>query len=906
MNGPVRLAVDLGTTHTVAVVRRGDEPPRPLLFDGTPLLASGVCIDAAGGVHSGRDAQRLAAGEPHRFEPHPKRRVDDGSVLLGDRELPVAQLLAVTLRRVAAEAATAGVHPAGGTVLTCPADWGAPRRDLLRAAATAAGLGPVRLLDEPIAAATYCVRVLGRQVPPGGTLAVFDFGGGTLDVAVVRNEPAVGGAGGLRVLATGGLDDLGGLDIDEALVAHLGHLVAVRDPQLWQRLSRPVTAADRRDRLAFWSEVRAAKEMLSRASAAPVTVPGRDDPMHLTREELDRVAGPLVDRAVDETRRVLQLAGVDPARLAALLLVGGASRMPLVASRLHARLGVAPSVPEQPELPVAFGALHHTPSTDVAAPSTAAPTGPGPTAPYLVQPGPPVPGPTTPAAGDDLPSPPARRRRRGRVVAAVAGAVAVTLAAGIGLANGWLLDQFTGDGSGPRDTNLFGGLLGDHDGGGTGDTAGGLTEVHQVTLPAGTGGSTVTVAGDLAVYAAVAVGGTTVTAVPAGGGDPAWTATVDVEPTQVRLTAAGGLLVVDAADSATDGGADMRVVLDAADGTVRWKRSWQDLTDVVRLGTDVIVEIKDGIFDNAVARIDLTTGEQRWRREAPDDDLLVLDASRIRAATRWTGTEGVEDAGVLPAAGYGLRDNRYAEPGRVVELSEGNGRGFVLDTGDGDPIASGDLPLDHDAWTVYEGLAIGRLSDGASPGRAVLAAYDLDGFTRAWEVPLPAGDTIELVKPCGERLVCAAVDGGTYRTIAVDIGTGDEKWNRTSEFGFEDNWYAAPAGLVFGDQTFATVDDFCLLDEDGGEITAADDTRSAAAVADGWVVVLGHRIDTASRTAVQQVSVWDAATGRRTAPVDVGTDLVDNRVTHAVVSGDTVAVVTADHQVRVLSVTGLG
>jgi len=425
-------------------------------------------------------------------------------------------------------------------------------------------------------------------------------------------------------------------------------------------------------------------------------------------------------------------------------------------------------------------------------------------------------------------------------------------------------------------------------------------------LPAGTGGSTVTVAGDLAVYAAVAVGGTTVTAVPAGGGDPAWTTTVDVEPTEVRLTAAGGLLVVDAADSATDGGNDMRVVLDAADGTVRWKRSWQDRTDVVRLGTDVIVEIKDGIFDNAVARIDLTTGEQRWRREAPDDDLLVLDASRIRAATRWTGTEGAEDAGVLPTAGYGLRDNRHAEPGRVVELSEGSGRGFVLDTGDGDPIASGDLPLDHDAWTVYEGLAIGKLSDEASPGRAALAAYDLDGFTRAWEVPLPAGDTIELVKPCGARLVCAAVDGGTYRTIAVDIGTGDEKWNRPTEFGDDDNWYAVPGGLVFGDQSFGTVDGFCLLDEAGGEITAADDARSVAAVAGGQVVVLSHRVDTASSTAVPQVSVWDAATGRRTAPVDVGVDLAASRVTHAVVGGDTVAVVTADHQVRVLSVTGPG
>jgi hypothetical protein len=72
---------------------------------------------------------------------------------------------------------------------------------------------------------------------------------------------------------------------------------------------------------------------------------------------LERVAGPLIDRAVDETRRVLERAGVDVRQLAGIFLVGGSSRIPLVASRLHARFGVAPVVPEQPELPVAYGGM---------------------------------------------------------------------------------------------------------------------------------------------------------------------------------------------------------------------------------------------------------------------------------------------------------------------------------------------------------------------------------------------------------------------------------------------------------------------------------------------------------------------------------------------------------------------
>ncbi|WP_433218817.1 Hsp70 family protein [Dactylosporangium sp. CS-047395] len=344
---PLRFAVDLGTSNTVAVVDRGDGSPRPLLFDGSPLLPSAVFADASGGLLVGRDAERHMMTDAARFEPNPKGRVDDGVILLGDREVPVAELLAAVLRRAASEAGGSGPLP---TVLTCPVDWGNTRRSVLLDAARRAGLGPVTLVDEPVSAATYCVRALGGRLAPGRCAVVFDFGGGTLDVTVVQAQ----GAAPLRVLATGGLADLGGTDIDDALVGHVGRLI---EPDLWQRMARPRTPGEYRDRRTFWSEVRQAKEMLARAASAPIHVPGRDGATHLTREELDRIAGPLVDRAVDETRRVLQRSGVTPAHLDAIVLVGGSSRLPLVASRLHARFGLAPIVPEQPELPVAFGAL---------------------------------------------------------------------------------------------------------------------------------------------------------------------------------------------------------------------------------------------------------------------------------------------------------------------------------------------------------------------------------------------------------------------------------------------------------------------------------------------------------------------------------------------------------------------
>ena len=223
---------------------------------------------------------------------------------------------------------------------------------MLAEAARLAGLGAVTLVAEPVAAASYCVDALGRRVAESRSLAVFDFGGGTLDLTVVRRE-----SGRLVIVTTGGLPELGGLDIDAALVAHLGPLVEARDPDLWRRLSHPNDAVDLRERADFWAEVRAAKEMLSRNASAPVALPRRPDSLHLTRDELEQVAGPLIDRAIAETGLLLRRQGLSGPELAGVLLVGGSSRIPLVATRLHGRLGVAPTVPEQPELPVAFGAL---------------------------------------------------------------------------------------------------------------------------------------------------------------------------------------------------------------------------------------------------------------------------------------------------------------------------------------------------------------------------------------------------------------------------------------------------------------------------------------------------------------------------------------------------------------------
>jgi actin-like ATPase involved in cell morphogenesis len=348
-----RLGIDLGTTHTVASLSGADGRSQPLLFDASFLLPSCVYAETDGRLLVGRDAERSAKLDPTRFEPNPKRRIDDGTVLLGSREYPVADLLAAVLRRAGDEAArVAGQMPAR-TVLTYPAHWANSRKGVLADAAGRAGLPAVTLIPEPIAAAMYFTTILGRHVAPGMALVVYDFGGGTFDTSVLRRRPDYG----WEVLVSDGLNDVGGVDLDAAIIAHLERNLGAHDAEMWHRLTEPADDNARRRHRMLWEEVRAAKEQLSRSSSAGVHVPLFDTDVYLTREEFERVARPYLERTVDLAANSLQRAGVRHDQVAGLFPVGGSSRIPLVNTLLHHRLGVAPTLIEQPELVVALGSV---------------------------------------------------------------------------------------------------------------------------------------------------------------------------------------------------------------------------------------------------------------------------------------------------------------------------------------------------------------------------------------------------------------------------------------------------------------------------------------------------------------------------------------------------------------------
>ncbi|GAB3830344.1 Hsp70 family protein [Dactylosporangium cerinum] len=401
-----RLGIDLGTSNTVACVRLGAAAVTPLLFDASPLLASAVFVGTDGAVLTGADAARAAGAAPAGFEPSPKQRIDDGSVWLGERAVPVVELLGAVLDRVASEARrVAGSDPAE-TVLTYPAGWSSARLAVLAEAARQAGLGEVGLVREPVAAAAYFASVLGLRLPVGQGLVVYDFGAGTFDVSVVRRAET-----GVEVIAADGLTDAGGNDLD-ALVVDLLRTSTPASAEAWGRLDWPTTPADRRARRTLWLDARAAREQLTRHARADVHIPVADVDGHVTREEFERAARPLLDRTVALTVATLRASGVRRDDIGGVLLVGGSSRTPLAASLLHRALGIAPTVLEQPELVVAYGSLHTpadltsttlprlpAPTTQLLAPAPAspAPASPSPVSPAPVSPAPVSPAPVSPA-----------------------------------------------------------------------------------------------------------------------------------------------------------------------------------------------------------------------------------------------------------------------------------------------------------------------------------------------------------------------------------------------------------------------------------------------------------------------------------------------------------------------------
>ncbi len=324
VNDTRQLAVDLGTTWTAAATAHGVVD----LGERGAAMPSVIAV-GDGGFVVGAAAERLIATQPDCGAREVKRRFGDTTpIILAGKPYGPEVLTTEILRAVSAKAA---VEPAATTVsLSHPANWGEYKLDLLRNVGTAAGFAAVELISEPAAAARHYAST-GR-LAVGDTVAVYDFGGGTFDAAIITLT-----ADGARLLGTpSGIERLGGIDLDQVVFSHVlsslgGALDALdrTDPDVRRALTRLRVACT------------AAKEQLSADLDATIEVvaPGLSTEVRVTRDELESALRPRLAETTAALDRAIASAGITAGDLAGVVLVGGSSRIPLVAEVVEGHTG---------------------------------------------------------------------------------------------------------------------------------------------------------------------------------------------------------------------------------------------------------------------------------------------------------------------------------------------------------------------------------------------------------------------------------------------------------------------------------------------------------------------------------------------------------------------------------------
>lgn len=355
------VGIDLGTTNSVVATAHGGVSKVLRDADGSALVPSVVAYGAgapvvgaaaldpverggsdlrAGDVVSsikrlmGRGADDIAAlagSLPYRVLP------GDGMARLevGGRALTPVEISADILRALRARAETALGEEVTKAVVTVPAYFDDAARTATRDAARLAGIETLRLVSEPTAAAL----AYGLDKAAEGLYAVFDLGGGTFDVSILRLEKGV-----FQVLATGGDAALGGDDFDRALAAHLLAARGVAEGALDEAEVKSVLLSARR-----------AKESLTVGERATVALPD-GSAAEIDRTTFEGLIAPLVERAIGICASVLEDADLSRESLEGVVLVGGATRVPLVAARVATLFGRAPLADIDPDEVVARGA----------------------------------------------------------------------------------------------------------------------------------------------------------------------------------------------------------------------------------------------------------------------------------------------------------------------------------------------------------------------------------------------------------------------------------------------------------------------------------------------------------------------------------------------------------------------
>ena len=344
------LGIDLGTTNSLVGVVDSGFPILLADADGSRLTPSVVRLAEDGNVAAvGAAALRARAVDPGRVVTSVKRligrRSDEGDwtppydlATLGTNPIEISAAVLRHLKGIAEHAMDQSICKA---VITVPAFFNDAQRNATKQAGERAGLEVVRILSEPTAAAlAYGLDKLDERKK----VAVYDLGGGTFDISVLEMRDGV-----FQVLATAGDTQLGGDDIDRAIIEWISENATSPLPDTPETQASLLTAAE------------AAKKRLSSEETTHIELPfvaGAESlSLELTRAQFEKLARPLIDRTRQHCLRALSDAGVTVDELDEVLLVGGSTRIPRVRNFVAELFGREPNTTSNPDEAIAMGAV---------------------------------------------------------------------------------------------------------------------------------------------------------------------------------------------------------------------------------------------------------------------------------------------------------------------------------------------------------------------------------------------------------------------------------------------------------------------------------------------------------------------------------------------------------------------
>lgn len=352
-----RIGIDIGTTYCAAASTVNGRAEAIRLGSRAAVIPSVVFAGGDGTMTVGDAAEQLGSVDASRTAREFKRRVGDSSLIrLGATMFTPEELMACLVPPILERAAELGAGPPERVALTFPANWAPYKRNLLLDSVGSRVDADLVAITEPEAAALYYAGT--ERIDPGQTIAVYDLGGGTFDAAILRRNDH-----GFEIIGRPeGVERLGGIDFDSAVLAHANRFLDGAIDHLDPRSPTDYAVLAR-----LRAACTAAKEALSADTdtSIPISLPSTMSAssaqsasceVRLTRSELETMIRPALADSVAALRRAVRSAGIRPSELAVVLLVGGSSRIPLVAQLVGAELGRPVAVDVHPKHAVALGA----------------------------------------------------------------------------------------------------------------------------------------------------------------------------------------------------------------------------------------------------------------------------------------------------------------------------------------------------------------------------------------------------------------------------------------------------------------------------------------------------------------------------------------------------------------------